>query len=69
MSAQRDLDDRITAAKDLIAQREEIDRQLAELFGGAVPAKVTRACSKCGKQGHSARTCSTEQPAEPPKMI
>ena len=30
-----DLDDRIAAAKELIAKREEIDRQLADLFGGA----------------------------------
>lgn len=53
-----DLDERITAAKELIAKREEIDAKLAELFGGAaVETKSARACSKCGQTGHTARHC------------
>jgi hypothetical protein len=61
-----DLDERIAFAKELIAKREEIDRQLADLFGGApsIP-KLTRACSKCGQIGHTARTCAgTDQKAD-----
>jgi hypothetical protein len=54
-----DLDERITIAKDLIARREEIDRQLAVLFGGAsATPRLVRVCSKCGQSGHAARSCS-----------
>ena len=31
------IESRIAAAKELIRKREEIDQQLAELFGGATP--------------------------------
>ena len=55
-----DLDERIAIAKELIAKREEIDRRLADLFGGAdLAPKLTCACSKCGQTGHSPRTCSS----------
>jgi hypothetical protein len=65
-----DIDERITIAKDLIAKREEIDRQLADLFGGAVPTKKTRACKVCGEAGHDARSCpETQKPAEAPKLV
>ena len=54
-----ELDARIAIVKELIAKREEIDRQLADLFGGGVPApKITRACSKCGQLGHTGRSCA-----------
>jgi thymidine kinase len=63
-----DLDERIAIAKELIAKREETDRQLADLFGGApsIP-KLTRVCSKCGQSGHTARTYAgaDEKPAAP----
>lgn len=53
----------ITKAKDLIEQREEIDRQLAAIFGGSSTAKARAAqkCSKCNKEGHSARTCPEKE--------
>ncbi|RNJ51363.1 hypothetical protein [Methylocystis hirsuta] len=46
---------RITAAKELIRKREEIDQQLADLFSGATPKKPK--CSVCGSTEHTARTC------------
>jgi hypothetical protein len=36
------IDEQITRAKELIAKREEIDRQLAELFAGAPAAPLSR---------------------------
>jgi hypothetical protein len=51
------LDDRISLASKLIAQREEIDQQLNILFSGsAIPKKQPR-CSNCGQEGHNAKTC------------
>jgi len=58
----------IVKAKELIEQREEIDRQLAAIFGGVAGTPKQRAaqkCSKCGKEGHSARTCSEREAALP----
>ena len=49
------IESRIAAAKELIRKREEIDQQLAELFGGATPKK--QKCSICGSMEHTARTC------------
>jgi hypothetical protein len=49
------IESRIAAAKELIRKREEIDQQLAELFGGGTPKK--QKCSICGSTEHTARTC------------
>lgn len=49
------IESRIALAKDLIRKRDEIDQQLAELFGGATPKK--QKCSICGSAEHTARTC------------
>lgn len=49
------MESRIALAKDLIRKRDEIDQQLAELFGGATPKK--QKCSICGSTEHTARTC------------
>ena len=54
----------IAKAKELIEQREEIDRQLAAIFGRGGSSPKTRAaqkCSKCNKEGHSARTCTEKE--------
>jgi hypothetical protein len=56
-----DIDDRIARAKDLIQKREEIDAELAGLFGIAIKAKKTLRCSKCGDEGHNAKTCPSQQ--------
>lgn len=54
----------IAKAKELIEQREEIDRQLAALFSGG-KARSGHKCSKCGKEGHSARTCTEKETGMP----
>ena len=50
----------------LIEDQKAIEAKLAQLgYDGAIqtaPEKKSRACSKCGQRGHSARTCAvTEQ--------
>jgi hypothetical protein len=54
-----DFDDRITRVKDLIQRREEIDAELAGLFNITIKSKKTLRCSKCGEEGHNAKTCSS----------
>jgi Zinc knuckle len=51
------IDDKIARAKDLIAKREEIDKELAALFGGKAPARKSIRCSACGEEGHTSKTC------------
>lgn len=58
------IESRIALAKDLIRKREEIDQQLAELFGGATPKK--QKCSVCGSAEHTARTCPQKMPPTTP---
>ena len=49
----------IAKAKKLIEEREETDHQLAAIFGGgSAKQRAAQKCSKCGKEGHSARTCT-----------
>lgn len=50
----------IGRAKELIDQREEIDRQLAAIFGG-VKIRSAQKCSRCGTEGHTARTCPDKE--------
>ncbi len=56
-----DIDDRITRVKNLIQKREEIDTELANLIGITIKAKKVLRCSKCGEEGHNAKTCPSEQ--------
>jgi hypothetical protein len=58
-----DIDDRIARVKDLIQKREEIDTELARLFGITVKTKKMLRCSKCGDEGHNAKTCPSPQPS------
>jgi hypothetical protein len=51
------IEDRIAIVKDLIKKREEIDQQLADLFGGQAPTPKKMKCSICGSTEHTARNC------------
>jgi hypothetical protein len=53
----------IERAKDLIAQREEIDAELAGLFTGDKKKRSPQKCSSCDKEGHTARNCPNKMPA------
>lgn len=48
-----------TKARELLNQRDAIDRELAELFTGSAPKKPIT-CGHCKQEGHSARTCPTK---------
>ncbi len=61
-----ELDNKIARVKALIAKREEIDAELAELLsGGAVREKRSLKCSICGEPGHRATTCPNKPAAAP----
>jgi len=52
------IDERIARVKDLIQKREDIDAELAGLFGLSPRGKKTARCTKCGGEGHNAKTCT-----------
>ena len=55
----------LTRLKELITRREAIDAELQQILGGQAPTpKRTLTCSRCNQPGHTARSCSKEQPAE-----
>jgi len=58
-----DIDTHITRVKDLIQKREDIDTELAVIFGITIKAKKALRCSRCGEEGHNAKTCPMQQPA------
>jgi hypothetical protein len=59
-----ELDSKIARVKALIAKREELDAEIAELLGGAVRERRSPKCSVCGEPGHRATTCPSN-PGEP----
>jgi hypothetical protein len=56
------IDDKIAHAKNLIEKREEIDAELSALFGISSKLKKSIRCSRCGEEGHNAKTCASPQP-------
>lgn len=55
-----EIDARISRLKDLVAKREEIDAELASLFGLNTSSRKPQKCTVCGEPGHTARTCKKE---------
>jgi hypothetical protein len=55
------IEDRINIAKELIKKREDIDRQLAELFSGGNLSTRKLTCSIRGSDTHNARTCANRE--------
>lgn len=56
------INDKITRAKELIAQREAIDAELGALFNGSETGpRRTVTCSVCGSEGHTARKCPNKE--------
>jgi len=53
-----DLD--VTRIRELLDKRDEIDQELQSLVTGTKERKVQR-CSKCGEEGHTARTCPKKE--------
>ena len=51
------IDERIARVKELIQKREDIDAELEGIFGLSARGKKTARCSKCGAEGHNAKTC------------
>jgi hypothetical protein len=62
---QMTIDERIARVKDLIQKWEEIDAGLAGMFDLTVLGKTALRCSKCGAEGHNAKTCNAPEPQEP----
>jgi hypothetical protein len=56
------IDESIARVKELIQKREEIDAELAGLFGLSPRVKKTARCTKCGGEGHNAKTCTAGDP-------
>jgi Zinc knuckle len=60
------MDDKLARIRDLIDQKEKIDAELESILGGPLPKmRKPQTCSKCGEQGHTARSCTTNPGAAP----
>ena len=44
--------------RELLNKRDEIDAELAAIF--SLKERKPIRCSKCGEEGHTARTCTKE---------
>ena len=60
------MDERLDRIRTLIDQKEKIDAELESILGGTFhKTRKPQTCSKCGEQGHTARSCSTNPSAQP----
>jgi hypothetical protein len=58
-----EIDAQIARVRDLITRREEIDSELAGIFGILPKPRKTIRCSTCNEEGHTTRTCP-QKPSE-----
>lgn len=59
-----DLDATMTRIRELVQKREEIDAELLSVLNITATepkGRKQQTCSKCGKAGHTARTCTDVQ--------
>lgn len=56
-----DFDSKIAHVKELIQKREDIDGELAAIFGISLKTKRLLRCSRCGEEGNNAKTCPQQQ--------
>lgn len=56
------IDEKIARVKELIQKREEIDAELEGMLGLTARVKKTARCTKCGGEGHNAKTCTAPEP-------
>lgn len=53
---------RLQRIKELIETKERVDAELESLLGGTpIKESKPRVCSKCGKEGHTSRSCSAQE--------
>ncbi len=54
------MDAKFARIKELLQLKEATDTELNALIEGGAVVKRTVKCSKCGKEGHTARTCEKQ---------
>lgn len=57
------MDERLTRIRTLIDEIENRESELNSLMAGGNSRRPQK-CSKCGQEGHSARTCTQEPKTE-----
>lgn len=57
------MEEKLARLKELIAQKESVDAELASLLGVSVPQRRAVKCSVCLEEGHNAKTCPKKEGA------
>lgn len=57
---------KVVRVNELVREIKDKEDELAALFGGTAPKqRAVQRCSKCGAEGHTARTCEHQQEGSP----